>query len=514
MTRRSIRAPLTIAALAVAALAAVAALLLPPALNHPRASVASAVPDVVHILGVVRDFRRAHADFDVVPPGGNGHYAGTVEPSIGPGERPVLAASGGFRVAAQWRDAGGRPIPAHLAIDGVTPPTGSAVVHVVTGPTIIDSGYADTFDSSVGPYGGSNIGPAPTFLPGSTMPTLSAPTGMPPRVDCIEYAGGTSTLSADRYVKDFIVKDGAVLRISGNVRILSDEKFVVQNAGRIELLAGATLALWVRKVCTFQDEAQVNVNTAQPGRFAIHNLGIDPVIFQNDADVYAAVTSPHGRLHVQDEGNFYGTFTGLTVHIQNNGGFHLDAQGGAPVPVMLCGAPVNDTPGSAGASGNGGVTSAATFDEWFRDVLGTNLSKPHRITLVNDGSGVYEYLDDEFFPIDSQLLGNEGDEHNYFFTYAFAADFVFSECAGQFLSFEGADAAWCFVDDALGLDIGGVVPGTVQHVAMDRLGLVGGQTYTLRFFYAQRNGTAAVFRLRTNLPLQSAPPAPVTGGYD
>jgi fibro-slime domain-containing protein len=42
-------------------------------------------------------------------------------------------------------------------------------------------------------------------------------------------------------------------------------------------------------------------------------------------------------------------------------------------------------------------------------------------------------------------------------------------------------------------------------VDMDRFGLVDGQTYRLHFFYAQRQPNFGIFRLRTNLDIQTQP---------
>ncbi len=75
-----------------------------------------------------------------------------------------------------------------------------------------------------------------------------------------------------------------------------------------------------------------------------------------------------------------------------------------------------------------------------------NLAASHAITLTLGAGGVYEYLDDEFYPIDGQRFGNEGDTHNNYFTYTIDAHFEYTGCSDQFIEFMGADDAWIYVD--------------------------------------------------------------------
>jgi fibro-slime domain-containing protein len=177
------------------------------------------------------------------------------------------------------------------------------------------------------------------------------------------------------------------------------------------------------------------------------------------------------------------------------------------------GAVVIASSGVAGAAG-GSIDSAETFGQWFANALGENLSTPHTITMNRVG-GVYEYLDDAFYPINGLLHGNEGESNNCGFTYEIDATFTYLGCAGQFVEFTGADDAWVFIDGALVMDLGGVRPLVPQHVELDRLGLTDGTKYELSLFYAQRNPAQAVFRLRTNIVLTSTdPPVDISASFD
>ena len=67
------------------------------------------------------------------------------------------------------------------------------------------------------------------------------------------------------------------------------------------------------------------------------------------------------------------------------------------------------TPISFGSPGY--ISSAASFAEWFGAAAP---NKSHAITLneTAPGSGIYSYASNSFFPIDNDLLGNQGRSHN------------------------------------------------------------------------------------------------------
>jgi fibro-slime domain-containing protein len=150
----------------------------------------------------------------------------------------------------------------------------------------------------------------------------------------------------------------------------------------------------------------------------------------------------------------------------------------------------------AGVDGNPTTHGADAFFAWYHDERGVNLGAPFTLPLVpiNGGAG---YSNDAFFPIDGQLLGDEGNPHNYHFTVELHV--AFERTGGERLTFSGDDDLFVFVDGRLALDLGGVhstESGVVEVDALaDALGLETGQPYALDLFFAERHTTGSTFEL-------------------
>ena len=269
------------------------------------------------------------------------------------------------------------------------------------------------------------------------------------------------------------------------------------NFTKLVIPEGSSLTVYIRKDSLFQNNVDVNVASANPRLLTIYNLGDQAIILENKSQVYANIISPDAPLHVKNNCDFYGSFTGLSTIIDNSAGFHIDGT----TAFDSCGNALNDQLGVAGLASLGGITSANSFRQWYTDDLGTNLSMVHTIDMVRNGTGVYQAIISEFHPIDDRLFGNEGDDHNYYFTYEMQANFIYKSCQNQFFRFQGTDDAWMFINGELVLDIGGVIPGTDQVIELDRLELTDGESYQMKFFYAQRQGSTAEFNLATNVEL-------------
>jgi fibro-slime domain-containing protein len=147
------------------------------------------------------------------------------------------------------------------------------------------------------------------------------------------------------------------------------------------------------------------------------------------------------------------------------------------------------------------VTSRESFDQWYRDIPGVNESTTIRLPLTDNGDGTYGFYSSSFFPIDDQLMGNEGRRHNYHFTTEVHLRFTY--VGGETFHFEGDDDLWVFINGRLALDIGGLHPVVAGSVGLDAqaadLGLEPGREYPLELFHAERHTTESNFRLTTTI---------------
>lgn len=162
--------------------------------------------------------------------------------------------------------------------------------------------------------------------------------------------------------------------------------------------------------------------------------------------------------------------------------------------------------GSTSATTNG----AASYDQWYRDVPGTNLSASLPIMLDNTITAdpdVYTFISSSFFPIDGDLLGNQGRIHNYHFTYELATTFTYQ--GGETFSFTGDDDLWVFIDDELVIDLGGVHGALSGSVDLDTLGLTIGEIYSFNLFFAERQTVASSFRIDTSIELEPTSEVPL-----
>jgi fibro-slime domain-containing protein len=154
------------------------------------------------------------------------------------------------------------------------------------------------------------------------------------------------------------------------------------------------------------------------------------------------------------------------------------------------------------------TTGPAEFNQWYRDEAGVNMPIEFTINPTITPDGLLTYTNNEFFPIDNQGFGNEGNPHNFHFTFELHMNFKYK--GGEIFSFTGDDDLWVFVNDRLAIDLGGLHPAQSDTLDLDaraaELGLEIGKEYPLDFFQAERHTTASNFSIQSSLEFTNCDP--------
>ena len=471
-------------------------------LVQPVHGQAAPLPEEQVVKGVVRDFLRSHPDFDLR--GSSPHIAGLIDVSTNGLNQPVLSGSG-FVVEREWVDESGMPIAPNTYNSGtnllanvllvVRDPSSLSVEETTVWWQLETWGYAVRVmdDAAPRPEVDENV----AWADAAYITMAINPNVLDARL--IEATIGLiNASSALRERIGFAQSNGS--HKTDRVLVSNSDHYITGPFGNGPL--------------TVFSSRQPVADTGLGRATSLANIqSAGPALEVYDAGERRWRMSPAPGRRVQLPWNDV-TFDMSALNENGLTLFRRAIEWGAGANLRGC-SDVSDGMGEYGAWSDGQIGSELTFSQWFRDAPGYNGSQVHAITLTLDGNGVYSFETQAFHPVDNDQFGNEGEAHNYNFTYEINATFTYHECAGQFIRLTSDDDAWIFIDGRLAVDLGGISSGVGQFVSIDRFGLTDGETYRMHLLHAQRQSASSRFAIQTNLLLSTpTPELQTSNGYD
>jgi hypothetical protein len=204
---------------------------------------------------------------------------------------------------------------------------------------------------------------------GSTVgfPSLSAPSGMPATLGNTTYNGGAILIDSDRTFTDLTLNGGAVVTISGNVRIDVKDDLALNSGSQIVLAPGATLELYVADKVDLNSGSIINPDTSKPASLSLYMYGSNSDMVLNNSSYISGIVYVADVLTLSSGSAIYGGVWADNQITMNSGGvaIHIDTD-------LIGGMTVADSEGgnngsqsgdvTAGVAGNGDGGTAIDFD--------------------------------------------------------------------------------------------------------------------------------------------------------
>jgi hypothetical protein len=290
----------------------------------------------------------------------------------------------------------------HMAITSTGTTAGVVASSTVS---LQGSAWIDSYDSSLGPYGGSNVGSNAmvqtnststgaislawsTYIKGSaqvgpggkpatvisqasghnvtgatsamtqtnTMPTVTAPTNLGSSTGDLNYQNSENVnVSSNLHVNNFTLGGSAVMKITGSVTVLAEGAVMFCGSGILNIQPGASLTIYSKGAITFTASAVISLNAQKLSTFKVYNLGSGAVNISGGASVYQGViVSPNGPVIISGSGQMGGVILTNQLTVSGGASFHEDKHiTNGSDPVSLTG---------------GGGTSPPKPDAWTRVV--------------------------------------------------------------------------------------------------------------------------------------------------
>jgi len=140
----------------------------------------------------------------------------------------------------------------------------------------------------------------------------------------------TTTLSAGSYKYTSItLGEKSTLSITGAVNLYltsTSSALTSTNNGTISIASGASLTVYVNGVVAFDNNVTINNSSKTPSNFVLYSTysGSNGVTVENNGGMYGVVYAPDTDVSISNNGIVYGAVIGKTIEASNNAYVHYD----------------------------------------------------------------------------------------------------------------------------------------------------------------------------------------------
>ena len=162
------------------------------------------------------------------------------------------------------------------------------------------------------------------------LPKISVPDAEPFNLEASEQlylSYQSETIDYDLRVTDFVVAEGSVVTIKGNVVIVVDGDFEVTEDSSLVIADGSTLDLYVYGDCYVS--GRVNAEAGDPQALYWFMPGEDSTFdMSKSAAVFGVLQNPLGNVYMNEQTQFFGRIK--ANNLKSMGGIHVDLDSGFP----------------------------------------------------------------------------------------------------------------------------------------------------------------------------------------
>lgn len=257
----------------------------------------------------------------------------------------------------------------------MTPKTTGNTYYGVSTPTslaLASGSFIDSYDSTLGPYGGSNVSSKAAIVTNTTadssvslanntqirgslrvgvggdpnevisrpegvtgtkwalyqpatVPTVTAPTGMGTSTGSLATSNNqTVTISSNTHIDTLSLANGSTLQISGNVTIQADGPVTINQGAKIQVLPGASLKLYFGSTLDVKNNAiGMIVDGQNLSRLQVLGFGAGAVSLTN-SQVQGVIIAPNSDLTMTSNAQVFGAVATKSLAMSGNATLHQD----------------------------------------------------------------------------------------------------------------------------------------------------------------------------------------------